>query len=207
MNIIDADIKKMKRGLELDVIAFTPTLGWKDVVLSLVQYATPPADGIQDVILCGRQPGGITLPAIELHRLSVELLDKEWFRGVCITRQSDNEKLITLRTLVREKKPIGTDMVMISAAGLKGDKLLIDVSYAGGCAPHDFQLEWNGDFLKSNPQQVMFNLSHNGNGDACQALIRERLQFDLSPILEFANENIIHVKSLGGDVIAHDPRS
>jgi hypothetical protein len=40
----------MKRGIELDVMAFTPTLGWKDVALSLVQHVTPPADGIQGVI-------------------------------------------------------------------------------------------------------------------------------------------------------------
>lgn len=106
---------------------------------------------------------------------------------------------------MREQQPIGNDFVFIEAAGLHGDKLIIDVGYGGGCRQHTFQLNWNGKFLKSNPAQVVLELSHNANGDTCRAIIHERLQFDLSVIIEDPSQYILRVNSGVTELIAHSP--
>ena len=106
---------------------------------------------------------------------------------------------------MREQQPIGGDFVAIEAVGLKGDKLIIDVIYGGGCRQHTFQLNWDGKFLKSNPAQVVLELSHDANDDPCRALIHERLQFDLSVIIENPSQYILHVRSGVTELIAHSP--
>lgn len=62
------------------------------------------------------------------------------------------------------------------------DILNIDVSYSGGCEEHDFNLIWDGSFLKSSPAQAEVYLSHDAKGDSCEAEISKSLSFDLTPM-------------------------
>lgn len=60
--------------------------------------------------------------------------------------------------------------------------LRLTVTYSGGCAQHDFELCWEGEFLTSDPAQVHFWLLHEPHGDACKKLVTEERVFDLSPL-------------------------
>lgn len=109
--------------------------------------------------------------------------------------------LLPFRTPVREQAPIGDDFVAISSSGLKGDKLILMLINGGGCQQHTFQLNWDGTF----PAQAVLELSHNANGDTCKAIIRERLQFDLSVIIENPGQYVLRVNSGVTELIAHSP--
>jgi hypothetical protein len=76
------------------------------------------------------------------------------------------------------------DPYSFQVARIEGDMLQLTVSYSGGCAEHQFNLvAWNY-FLESNPVQAHVLLAHNGNDDACDAIIARDLRFDLSPLKE-----------------------
>lgn len=62
--------------------------------------------------------------------------------------------------------------------------LYLNVLYSGGCKEHEFKLYGLPAFLKSNPPQAELFLSHNADGDECEALTTEELRFGLSPFLE-----------------------
>lgn len=78
----------------------------------------------------------------------------------------------------------GTDAYTINAATLRGDILTVNVSYSGGCETHEFTLVAEERFLESLPVQLRVSLSHNANGDRCEALITEDYHFDLTPLKE-----------------------
>ncbi|MHA1968623.1 MAG: hypothetical protein ACW964_12560 [Candidatus Hodarchaeales archaeon] len=65
---------------------------------------------------------------------------------------------------------------------LEADLLTIAVRYGGGCADHDFSLIGSTSFMESSPVQLNILLSHNANGDNCEALLMKELVYDISPI-------------------------
>ena len=70
----------------------------------------------------------------------------------------------------------------IGAVRMNGDNLEIEVSYAGGCEDHVFDLSWSGTYLKSHPAQVVLDLRHNAHGDMCEAYITETVVIDVSEL-------------------------
>ena len=65
---------------------------------------------------------------------------------------------------------------------IENDTLTLTISYSGGCASHDFTLVTNGNFMESDPVQLVVALTHDDNGDTCEAYPTERYSFDLEPI-------------------------
>ncbi len=63
-----------------------PTGGWSDPALTVVEYVTPPQDGIQEVALAASRPTGIVTQAFEKWPLpvSVQFETPIWFQGVRI---------------------------------------------------------------------------------------------------------------------------
>ena len=74
------------------------------------------------------------------------------------------------------------DPATIVEAEIDGDVLILKVVFSGGCEPHDFRLEFDGNFMESYPVQANLFLYHDAHGDACEAEITEELQFDLTPL-------------------------
>lgn len=64
------------------------------------------------------------------------------------------------------------------------DVVHLEVSYAGGCEPHEFSLFVSNIFMESNPVKITSLLSH-FTMDTCEALITEVISFDLLPLQEF----------------------
>ncbi|HYO51757.1 hypothetical protein [Archangium sp.] len=204
MNIIDADITKNAAGAELHVTAYSPTLGWREVALSKVEYIVPPQDGLQEFVLGGTPPSGSALTSIMTYSLTAPMPAADWVRGARIKNPA-GKTLLVLGTLVKGKDPIGQDWVAIENAGIKGDKLILEVKYGGGCQRHSFQLAWDGSVIKTEPPQLQLSLTHNGNGDPCKALLAEQLQFDLSLLIDAPADYVLRVNSGITEVIAHTP--
>ena len=65
---------------------------------------------------------------------------------------------------------------------VEGDSLILDVSYSGGCSPHDFYLLGDCGWQASANPQMEAILVHDGHGDTCEAYLTQTLRFDLSPL-------------------------
>ncbi len=72
------------------------------------------------------------------------------------------------------------DPLHITKTRIEKDSLIINIEYSGGCTKHDFKLFIGKWILKSNPPQAELYLSHNSNGDMCEAYIRREIKFDLT---------------------------
>jgi hypothetical protein len=69
----------------------------------------------------------------------------------------------------------------VKSVKVKGDILNIEVEYSGGCEKHEFDLFFNGIYMKSMPPKAGLILVHKNNDDNCRQLITETLKFDLTP--------------------------
>ena len=76
----------------------------------------------------------------------------------------------------------GQDSFVLNAAAIAGDTLSLNLSYAGGCARHEFTLVAAESFRESDPVQLPVSLAHDANGDACEAWLTEDYEFDLRPL-------------------------
>ena len=74
------------------------------------------------------------------------------------------------------------DPAEIVEASLEGDVLRLTVRHGGGCRRHGYSLLHSGAFTKSIPPQTFVTLSHDANGDVCEALLTAELAFDLTPL-------------------------
>ena len=77
---------------------------------------------------------------------------------------------------------LDADVASITKISIEGDLLQLMVTYSGGCENHTFKLYGSRNFAESLPPQVNLFLSHNANGDVCEALMGEDLVFDFSPL-------------------------
>ena len=60
--------------------------------------------------------------------------------------------------------------------------LELDITYAGGCKEHDFKLIGSPE-IKNGVREVQ--LVHISKGDDCKALIKQKLIFSISNVLEY----------------------
>ncbi|WP_428263637.1 hypothetical protein [Haliangium sp.] len=75
------------------------------------------------------------------------------------------------------------DPISISDASIVGDVLTVDVSYSGGCAEHEIVLCWPDQaFAESNPVQASLELWHDDHDDACDGIVNDSVDFDLTPL-------------------------
>jgi hypothetical protein len=96
------------------------------------------------------------------------------------------------------------DSLRINDVSLVGNKLVMKLSYGGGCKDHVFQLIASDEWLESYPVQTPILLSHEANDDPCEAFFTERFIFDLSPLkdryqeLYRDNSATIRLRIMGG---------
>jgi hypothetical protein len=74
------------------------------------------------------------------------------------------------------------DPVTINDAKIIQNKLILNISYGGGCQNHEFLLIGTGEYAESYPVQTQILLSHNSNNDTCLAFFTRLITFDLTPL-------------------------
>ena len=82
--------------------------------------------------------------------------------------------------VVADGRAWGDDPYVANSATIDGDRLTIEVSFAGGCQDHAFTLVLAESFRESDPVQLAATLAHEANGDLCEAWLTESRIFDLS---------------------------
>jgi hypothetical protein len=74
------------------------------------------------------------------------------------------------------------DPFFIEQAVTSGHELTVRVLYVGGCATHCFDLLEDDATRRAELVVIDLLLAHDAQGDACKAMVREELAFDLSPL-------------------------
>lgn len=123
----------------------------------LVKYVTDPEE-----FRCGR--GGVVYPSVRITEIRMNAPD------LGILHEDEWEKY-------------SMDPFKMDSAYLDDDWLMIRVSYSGGCRDHEFKL-WRLPPNALDPPPVELALSHEANGDMCEAYITRWLVFSLVPLRE-----------------------
>ena len=71
--------------------------------------------------------------------------------------------------VVADGRHRGDDPYEVNSAAIDGHRLTIEVSYSGGCRRHDFTLVISKSFRESDLVQLPAALTHDANGDTCEA--------------------------------------
>ncbi len=114
----------------------------------------------------------------------------------CGSTKESGESVETVEEAVEEniqtEKPIQitaelgesgkSDPIKILAAEIKGNTLFLDVSYGGGCETHEFEFIGSTVVMKSLPPKRTVKLVHKAKGDACKAIINQRIEVDIKTL-------------------------
>lgn len=78
------------------------------------------------------------------------------------------------------------DAVDVDSAWVANDSLYLEVGYSGGCADHDFRLYGMSTLspLTIFPPEGAVLLSHDANGDECEAYLTEQFSFGITALLD-----------------------
>jgi len=74
------------------------------------------------------------------------------------------------------------DALFVLDASVAGDQLLLSVEYSGGCAEHVVGTCWDETFAESEPVQASVTITHDANGDKCEAIEGQELSISLLPL-------------------------
>jgi hypothetical protein len=95
----------------------------------------------------------------------------------------ETDKVINIEDpLSFNRDSIEIDDFKINNISINANQLTLNVSYGGGCKEHSFKLYATHGIYFSDPPQADVYLSHNANGDFCEAYITKNIKFDLSPM-------------------------
>ena len=76
-----------------------------------------------------------------------------------------------------------SDQLIINDVTIEDGCIYINLGYSGGCKEHEIELVQMPLFCGTPPiPDPMFYLTHDANGDLCEAFITEELQYDLKPL-------------------------
>jgi hypothetical protein len=76
---------------------------------------------------------------------------------------------------------LANDPIYLQEAFIDGNCLQIKVSYSGGCKEHTIDLV-RIQYSVTSDSIPVFEISHNANGDLCEAYFTKELRFDLTPL-------------------------
>jgi hypothetical protein len=91
------------------------------------------------------------------------------------------------------KSEMSTNQTTITNASISGNKLMLSISYSGGCKEHSFSLVGDEAISKSLPPQRAVRLIHSGEKDLCKAMILKDLEFDI--------KNLAYKQEKGSEII------
>lgn len=92
-----------------------------------------------------------------------------------------------------------SDSIRILSATITGNTMNLEVSYSGGCQPHNFQLIGSPMIAKSLPPIRSVVLVHQANNDMCKKQIIETLSFDIREFAYSQNDSEILLPIKGYD--------
>ena len=96
-----------------------------------------------------------------------------------LSQQSNCQETIVLNT----SEDWDNDAYIINSVSVtESQELELNISHSGGCQEHEYELLQDLQFCGTPPIYISIKLSHNSNGDICEAWITKDLRFDISSI-------------------------
>ncbi len=88
-----------------------------------------------------------------------------------------------------------------------GETLKIIVEYSGGCSSHNFATLWDGN---TAAEEARIYLLHNGNGDLCEAYLRDTVEVNIANIITSdiyrAGRTLVFINASNDREIKIDPK-
>ncbi len=109
------------------------------------------------------------------------LISSGALKNIFISKNNLKDEIIPNQTVI-DTSNLEPVTYTISSAKIVEDKLVLNVTYAGGCKDHNFSIVFSDTFLESYPVQNNVVVTHDNNGDYCKALIQKTFSFDLTPL-------------------------
>lgn len=75
-----------------------------------------------------------------------------------------------------------SDLITIQSVDIQQNKMMLEVSYSGGCEQHTFELIGSKVIEKSLPPIRSIQLVHHSNSDTCKKLITSKIEVDISSL-------------------------
>ncbi len=123
--------------------------------------------------------------------------------------EDKNEALLVLKSSASEyydaiSNPSAetSDPFELGEITVNGDEVNVTVSYAGGCAPHTFEIIWNEAISLSNPPHISLVIIHEANGDNCEAYITEVLSFKIDSLMGESSAGGVAIDGYNGNDIS-----
>lgn len=83
---------------------------------------------------------------------------------------------------LKKVKPLRFDPYDLMKPQLSGEILTCQTSFGGGCENHEFELVLT--HLSVTERTIELRLTHNANGDGCEAMLMESSQFSLANAIQ-----------------------
>ena len=103
--------------------------------------------------------------------------------SACATSAEDNPDPPDAPVLRSCTSPAATDPYALGNVSIEDHTLLVHVQTGGGCREHSFAVCWDGSVIDTAPGTIDLALSHDANGDTCDASLSHDLRIDLAPVL------------------------
>ncbi|MBD3240724.1 MAG: hypothetical protein GF331_09085 [Chitinivibrionales bacterium] len=120
----------------------------------------------------------------DLSRLERLGADGESYLKECPEQTAQVAKPVVMLT-PDLRVPMYRDPARIEETHISDSRLIVKVTYSGGCAAHTFGLYAETALMESLPPIARVYLSHNANGDLCESMNTETLVFDITAFEEY----------------------
>lgn len=75
-----------------------------------------------------------------------------------------------------------SDSYKIKSISVKGNTMLMEITYPGGCANHQFELIGQSMIMKSLPPKRSIILIHDNGDDKCRSIVTRTIEVDIKDL-------------------------
>ncbi len=111
---------------------------------------------------------------------------------------SVNKSLEAYQAIKSNTSDITNDPYELKDISYEDGIIKITVSYGGGCKPHYFTVTWDEAVKYSYPPIIDLIITHNANGDLCEAYITETLEIDTELLFDSITIQNLSVNAFNG---------
>ncbi len=105
--------------------------------------------------------------------------------------------------LIGNRSDVSSDSFIIRKTWREDHHLFVVVQYSGGCEEHEFELVWDPVITLVTEDQIGLDqaqliITHNGNGDLCEAALTDTLSVNLSDIAATTDTDHLSIRVMNG---------
>lgn len=140
----------------------------------------------------------ITLVALIFSQIGCSEKDNQDTTIMEEPKISVNKSMEAYQAIKSNTSDITNDPYELKDISYEDGIIKITVSYGGGCKPHYFTVTWNEAVKSSYPPIIDLIITHNANGDMCEAYITETLEIDTELLFDSITIQNLSVNAFNG---------